>query len=109
MAENALSLSTYCYTKDFIGFFIFRCEDNHYWVEVSETTLVGEVIGQVRAKGVPSLLYQLEDQGYFSVNPSTGDVLLRRQLDYESVRCHRLAITVTSMVSVTLCARKSRL
>jgi hypothetical protein len=69
---------------------------------VSEDTRVGEVIGLVRASHLPFLAYDIvagDTDGKFTVNPTTGDILLANPLDYETTSKYNLTVRITSRVS----------
>lgn len=69
---------------------------------MSENEFPGTVVGQIKVERLPSLWYELDAgdaEGSFSVNPTSGDVILQQLLDYETTTLHNLTVVVTSLVS----------
>lgn len=79
--------------------------EENAWVEVFENELPGTVVGRIKVERLPSLWYELaagDAEGSFSVNPTSGDVILQQLLDYETTTLYNLTVIVTSLVSAFL-------
>jgi len=69
--------------------------------EIYENEPSGTVIKRLQARSTSSLLFELvegDTYSLFAVNPSTGVLVTRRPLDYESCHVYNLSVTATNMV-----------
>lgn len=70
--------------------------------EIYENEPSGTVVKRLQARSTSSLLFELvegDTYSLFAVNPSTGVLVTRRPLDYESCHVYNLSVTATNMVS----------
>lgn len=69
--------------------------------EIYENESSGTVVKHLQARSTSSLLFELVEgdvYNLFTVNPSTGVLITKQPLDYESCRAYNLSITATNMV-----------
>lgn len=72
--------------------------------EIYENEPSGTVVKRLQARSTSSLLFELVEgdmYSLFTVNPSTGVLITKRQLDYESCHVYNLSVTATNMVRVS--------
>lgn len=85
------------------GEFLFF-EHDSYEFHLLESTSIHTKIGSIRATASSSLSIQYKLYGdtnqTFDFNPTTGDFFLRKSLDYESIRLHKLTIEASSSSSI---------
>lgn len=69
--------------------------------EIYENEPPGTVVKRLQARSTSSLLFELvegDKYNLFMVNPSTGVLITKRPLDYESCHVYNLTVTATNMV-----------
>lgn len=79
-------------------------EHDSYEFHLLESTPIHTKIGSIRATASSSLSIQYKLYGdnnqTFDFNSTTGDFFLRKSLDYESIRLHKLTIEASSSSSI---------
>ncbi|KAE9538544.1 hypothetical protein AGLY_005643 [Aphis glycines] len=78
--------------------------------EIYENEPSGTVVKRLQARSTSSLLFELVDgdtYSLFAVNPSTGVLVTRRPLDYESCHVYNLSVTATNMAGSKAVCRVS--
>ncbi|XP_054282044.1 fat-like cadherin-related tumor suppressor homolog [Macrosteles quadrilineatus] len=76
-----------------------KCIESSPWTEILESAAVGDVIGYINVHTLPYLTYELvsgDPEGTFSVNPSTGDIVLTAPLDHETTQLYNITVRITS-------------
>ena len=74
-----------------------------YATEVYENLPRGHFVIHVEARSQSSLFYEIIDGNHgsaFQINPSTGIIMTRQALDFETVRVYNLTIQASNMVGV---------
>ncbi|CAH1738811.1 unnamed protein product [Aphis gossypii] len=78
--------------------------------EIYENEPSGTVVKRLQARSTSSLLFELvegDTYSLFAVNPSTGVLVTRRPLDYESCHVYNLSVTATNMAGSKAVCRVS--
>ena len=92
------------YSTDAIFLFFER---DSYEFSVSESAPIHTRIGSIRATSSASLAVDYELHGdtnrTFSINRSTGDLILSHSLDYETISIYKLTIEARSSSSIAPC------
>ncbi|XP_036407043.1 protocadherin Fat 1-like isoform X2 [Megalops cyprinoides] len=71
--------------------------------EISETALVGSFVSVITASSQSSVSYQIKEgntNNAFDINPSSGVVVTRRALDYETLPSYTLTVQGTNMAGM---------
>jgi protocadherin Fat 1/2/3 len=79
-----------------------RFSKPHYAAEVYENLQKGKSVLTVEARGRSSLHYEIvsgNEDSTFVINPSTGNVMTQRNLDFERTHFYNLTVTVSNLVS----------
>ena len=74
----------------------------HYATELRENMPLGSAVIQVEARSQSSLHYEITAGnvgGVFQINPSTGIIMTKQHLDFETTRFFNLSVQVSNMVS----------
>ncbi|XP_061108849.1 protocadherin Fat 1 isoform X2 [Conger conger] len=77
--------------------------EREFSTEISEMAAVGSFVSAVTASSQSSVFYQIKDgnvNGAFDINPSSGVVVIRRTLDYETLCLYRLTVQGTNMAGM---------
>ena len=80
-----------------------RFTKDHYSTEVYENVDRGINIIKVEARSQSSLKYEISsgnEDGIFSINPSSGIVINQQDLDFETKRFYNLTVSASNMVNV---------
>ena len=70
--------------------------------ELFENEPPGTVVKYLEVRSTSSLMFEITSgnaEDMFEVNPSTGIVITKRSLDYETTRMYNLSVTATNMVT----------
>jgi hypothetical protein len=81
--------------------FSYRFSKPHYAAEVYENLQKGKSVLTVEARGRSSLHYEIvsgNEDSTFVINPSTGNVMTQRNLDFERTHFYNLTVTVSNLV-----------
>ncbi|XP_030621432.1 protocadherin Fat 1 [Chanos chanos] len=73
-------------------------------VEISETLSIGSFVTSLIASSQSSVFYQITDgnvNSAFDINPNSGIIVTRRNLDYETQPSYKLTVQGTNMAGVT--------
>ena len=74
-----------------------------YATEVYENLPKGHFVLHVEARSQSSLFYEILDgnvRSAFQINPSTGIIMTRQNLDFEDIRVYNLTVQASNMVGV---------
>ncbi|KAJ8383115.1 hypothetical protein SKAU_G00038930 [Synaphobranchus kaupii] len=78
--------------------------EREFSAEISEAAAVGSFVSAaVTASSQSSVFYQIKDgnvNGAFAVNPSSGVIVTRRPLDYETMSLYRLTVQGSNMAGM---------
>jgi hypothetical protein len=77
----------------------------HYAQEVYENVARGKSILTVEARGRSSLHYEItsgNEDSTFVINPSTGNIMTQRSLDFERTHFYNLTVSVSNLVIIFL-------
>ena len=79
-----------------------RFLSSHYATELYENTALGHSVIQLEARSQSSLRYEImegNEEGMFQINPSTGIIMTKQYLDFETKRFYNLSVSVANMVA----------
>jgi protocadherin Fat 1/2/3 len=83
-----------------------RFNKQEHAAEIYENQPIGTYVKHLEARSTSSLFFEIIDgnkDDMFFVNPSTGVIITKRQLDYELNKFYNLSVEATNMVSKRTC------
>lgn len=89
---------------------LYRFSKQEHAAEIYENQPIGTYVKHLDARSTSSLFFEIIDgnkDDMFFINPSTGVIITKRQLDYELNKFYNLSVEATNMVSkkhTCLCA-----
>jgi len=75
----------------------------HYATEVYENFPIGKTVFSVEARGRSTLRYEIVSGNFdstFVINPSTGNIVTQKFLDFERVHFYNITVTVSNLAGV---------
>lgn len=72
-------------------------------MELHENKRPGSVVKRIEVISVSSLLFEItsgNEENVFKINPTTGTVTTKDELDYERTKMYDLSIVAMNMVSI---------
>lgn len=82
--------------------FISRFLKQEHAAEIYENQAIGTYVKHLEARSTSSLFFEIisgNKDDMFFINPSTGVIITKRQLDYELNKFYNLTIEATNMAS----------
>jgi hypothetical protein len=83
-----------------------RFSKQEHAAEIYENQPIGTYVKHLEARSTSSLFFEIIDgnkDDMFFINPSTGVIITKRQLDYELNKFYNLSVEATNMVSKRIC------
>jgi protocadherin Fat 1/2/3 len=83
-----------------------RFNKQEHAAEIYENQPIGTYVKHLEARSTSSLFFEILDgnkDDMFFINPSTGVIITKRQLDYELNKFYNLSVEATNMVSKRTC------
>jgi protocadherin Fat 1/2/3 len=83
-----------------------RFSKQEHAAEIYENQPIGTYVKHLEARSTSSLFFEIingNKDDMFFINPSTGVIITKRQLDYELNKFYNLSIEATNMVSKRTC------
>jgi protocadherin Fat 1/2/3 len=81
---------------------LYRFSKQEHAAEIYENQPIGTYVKHLDARSTSSLFFEIIDgnkDDMFFINPSTGVIITKRQLDYELNKFYNLSVEATNMVS----------